>query len=151
VKSIQTQRHAYVLQYLENVDLLYLCMPDIQVRSVEGSLGLNNYVTVPIAQYLNLGNCFVYYVMKSDIDCICHPVWLVLHRHSSIKWFHVPSQESEWPYIWVMGIDIQILELFVFRFIAILQKILQLNVYDIKKIDDCYYLFQDLRLISVQL
>ena len=73
MKSIQTQRHAYVLQYLENVDLLYLCMPDIQVRSVEGSLGLNNYVTVPIAQYLNLGNWFVYYVMKSDIDCICHP------------------------------------------------------------------------------
>ena len=48
-------------------------MPDIQVRSVEGSLGLYNYVTVHIVQYLNLGNCVVYYVMKSDIDCICHP------------------------------------------------------------------------------
>jgi hypothetical protein len=104
VKSIQTQRHAYVLQYLENVDLFYLCMPDIQVRSVEGSLGLNNYVTVPIAQYLNLGNCFVYYVMKSDIDCISHPS-ITSFIPSLFNNLHVPSQEGEWSLKCVTCID----------------------------------------------
>ena len=28
--------HSYDQQFLENFDLLYLCMPDIQVRSIEG-------------------------------------------------------------------------------------------------------------------